>query len=160
MPTRPRLALSCHARWATRAAFYLQPSYIFHSNTYSTAGCLEHIEHGHDIPGCADLDDDGHRVEHAAGGAEHSASRASERLPGGIVDAPRERLPAWRLVEDVRHREAAARARVSAELLERPRHDDGRDGPRRVERQRLVPRLQYLEEVLLIEGTEGVSTRR
>ena len=37
------------------AAFYLQPSYIFHSNTYSTAGCLEHIEHGHDIPGCADL---------------------------------------------------------------------------------------------------------
>jgi hypothetical protein len=37
------------------AAFYLQPSYIFHSNTYSTAGCLEHMEHGHDIPGCADL---------------------------------------------------------------------------------------------------------
>jgi hypothetical protein len=35
-----------------RAAFYLQPSYIFHSNTYSTAGCLEHMEHGHDIPGC------------------------------------------------------------------------------------------------------------
>ena len=22
---------------------------------YSTAGCLEHMEHGHDIPGCADL---------------------------------------------------------------------------------------------------------
>ena len=37
-----------------RAAFYLQPSYIFHANTYSTAGCLEHIEHGHDIPGCLD----------------------------------------------------------------------------------------------------------
>jgi len=37
-----------------RAAFYLQPSYIFHSNTYSTAGCLEHMEHGHDIPGCLD----------------------------------------------------------------------------------------------------------
>jgi hypothetical protein len=37
-----------------RAALYLQPSYIFHSNTYSTAGCLEHIEHGHDIPGCLD----------------------------------------------------------------------------------------------------------
>jgi hypothetical protein len=37
-----------------RAAFYLQPSYIFHSNTYSTAGCLEHIEHGHDVPGCLD----------------------------------------------------------------------------------------------------------
>ena len=36
-----------------RAALYLQPSYIFHSNTYSTAGCLEHLEHGHDIPGCA-----------------------------------------------------------------------------------------------------------
>jgi hypothetical protein len=28
---------------------------VFHSNTYSTAGCLEHMEHGHDIPGCADL---------------------------------------------------------------------------------------------------------
>ena len=38
-----------------RAAFYLQPSYIFHSNTYSTAGCFEHIEHGHDVPGCVDV---------------------------------------------------------------------------------------------------------
>jgi uncharacterized beta barrel domain-containing protein DUF5777 len=38
-----------------RAALYLQPSYIFHANTYSTAGCLEHMEHGHDIPGCADV---------------------------------------------------------------------------------------------------------
>jgi len=37
-----------------RAAFYLQPSYIFHSNTYSTAGCLEHIDHGHDVAGCVD----------------------------------------------------------------------------------------------------------
>jgi hypothetical protein len=37
-----------------RAAFYLQPSYIIHSNTYSTAGCMEHIEHGHDVPGCVD----------------------------------------------------------------------------------------------------------
>ena len=37
-----------------RAAVYLQPSYIIHSNTYSTAGCLEHIEHGHDVPGCVD----------------------------------------------------------------------------------------------------------
>ena len=35
-----------------RAAFYLQPSYIIHANTYSTQGCLEHIEHGHDVPGC------------------------------------------------------------------------------------------------------------
>jgi hypothetical protein len=35
-----------------RAAFYLQPSFIFHSNTYSTAGCLEHIEHGHVFPDC------------------------------------------------------------------------------------------------------------
>jgi hypothetical protein len=39
----------------TRAAFYLQPAYVFHSNTYSTEGCQEHGEHGHDIPGCADL---------------------------------------------------------------------------------------------------------
>jgi hypothetical protein len=37
-----------------RVAFYLQPSYVFHSNTYSTAGCFEHLEHGHDIPGCVD----------------------------------------------------------------------------------------------------------
>lgn len=37
-----------------RAALYLQPAYIIHSNTYSTAGCFEHAEHGHDIPGCAD----------------------------------------------------------------------------------------------------------
>jgi hypothetical protein len=40
---------------AGRAIFYLQPSYVIHSNTYSTAGCLEHIEHGHDVPGCADV---------------------------------------------------------------------------------------------------------
>ena len=36
-----------------RAAFYLQPTFVAHSNVYSTAGCLEHLEHGHDIPGCA-----------------------------------------------------------------------------------------------------------
>jgi hypothetical protein len=35
------------------AAFYLQPTFVAHSNTYSTAGCLEHLEHGHDLPGCA-----------------------------------------------------------------------------------------------------------
>jgi hypothetical protein len=38
-----------------RAAVYLQPSYIIHANTYSNAGCLEHLEHGHDIPGCVDV---------------------------------------------------------------------------------------------------------
>jgi hypothetical protein len=37
-----------------RAAFYLQPMYIYHANTYTTAGCLEHLEHGHLIPGCTD----------------------------------------------------------------------------------------------------------
>jgi uncharacterized beta barrel domain-containing protein DUF5777 len=37
-----------------RAALYLQPSFIYHSNTYTTAGCLEHLEHGHEIPGCTD----------------------------------------------------------------------------------------------------------
>lgn len=35
------------------AAFYLQPTFVAHSNVYSTAGCLEHLEHGHTIPGCA-----------------------------------------------------------------------------------------------------------
>ena len=35
-----------------RAALYLQPSFIYHSNTYTTAGCLEHIEHGHTFPDC------------------------------------------------------------------------------------------------------------
>lgn len=35
------------------AAFYLQPTFVAHSNVYSTAGCLEHLVHGHDIPGCA-----------------------------------------------------------------------------------------------------------
>ena len=34
------------------AAVYLQPAFVAHSNVYSTAGCLEHLEHGHDIPGC------------------------------------------------------------------------------------------------------------
>ena len=35
------------------AALYLQPVFVAHSNVYSTAGCLEHLEHGHVIPGCA-----------------------------------------------------------------------------------------------------------
>ena len=35
------------------AAFYLQPTYIAHSNVLSTAGCLEHAEHGHVLPECA-----------------------------------------------------------------------------------------------------------
>jgi len=49
---RPRRSAAQPA--GNRAAFYLQPSYVIHSNTYSTAGCFEHIEHGHDIPGCVD----------------------------------------------------------------------------------------------------------
>jgi len=36
------------------AAFYVQPTYVAHSNVLSTAGCIEHAEHGHDLPGCAD----------------------------------------------------------------------------------------------------------
>jgi len=39
----------------TRAAVYAQPSFVYHANTYTTAGCLEHLEHGHDIPGCTDV---------------------------------------------------------------------------------------------------------
>jgi len=35
-----------------RAAIYLNPSFVIHSNVYSTAGCLEHIEHGHLFPEC------------------------------------------------------------------------------------------------------------
>ena len=34
------------------AAVYLQPTYVASANVYSTAGCLEHLEHGHSIPGC------------------------------------------------------------------------------------------------------------
>jgi hypothetical protein len=35
------------------AAFYLQPAFVANANVLSTAGCLEHLEHGHDLPGCA-----------------------------------------------------------------------------------------------------------
>lgn len=35
------------------AAIYLQPMFVAHANVYSTAGCLEHLEHGHELPGCA-----------------------------------------------------------------------------------------------------------
>ena len=34
------------------AAFYVQPTYVAHSNILSTAGCLEHAEHGHVLPDC------------------------------------------------------------------------------------------------------------
>ena len=37
----------------TRAALYVEPAFIFHSNTYTTAGCLAHIKRGHDFPDCA-----------------------------------------------------------------------------------------------------------
>jgi Membrane bound beta barrel domain (DUF5777) len=36
------------------AAFYLQPTYVAHANVLSTAGCLEHLAHGHDLPACHD----------------------------------------------------------------------------------------------------------
>jgi len=35
------------------AAFYVQPAFVAHSNVLSTAGCLEHAEHGHELPDCA-----------------------------------------------------------------------------------------------------------
>jgi len=35
------------------AAFYLQPTFVAHSNVLSTAGCLEHLAHGHMLPDCA-----------------------------------------------------------------------------------------------------------
>ena len=35
------------------AAFYLQPTYVAHSNVLSTAGCLAHLAHGHVLPDCA-----------------------------------------------------------------------------------------------------------
>ena len=37
--------------------------------------------------------DSRHRVEHAAGGIERALQADAGRLRGGIVDAPRERLP-------------------------------------------------------------------
>lgn len=37
------------------AAFYVEPAVVTHSNVYSNAGCLEHLAHGHDIPGCAQV---------------------------------------------------------------------------------------------------------
>jgi hypothetical protein len=36
------------------AAFYVQPTYVAHANVLSTAGCIEHAEHGHDLPDCHD----------------------------------------------------------------------------------------------------------
>jgi Membrane bound beta barrel domain (DUF5777) len=35
------------------AAFYVQPTYVYHANVLSTAGCLEHAAHGHILPDCA-----------------------------------------------------------------------------------------------------------
>jgi uncharacterized beta barrel domain-containing protein DUF5777 len=34
------------------AAFYLQPSWVAHSNVFSTAYCLVHLAHGHALPDC------------------------------------------------------------------------------------------------------------
>jgi hypothetical protein len=36
------------------AAFYLQPAFVARANVLSTAGCLEHLQHGHDLPACHD----------------------------------------------------------------------------------------------------------
>jgi len=35
------------------AAFYVQPAFVANSNVLSTAGCLEHLAHGHVLPDCA-----------------------------------------------------------------------------------------------------------
>src|SRR5438105_11684130 len=35
------------------AAFYVQPAFVAHSNVLSTAGCVEHLAHGHVLPDCA-----------------------------------------------------------------------------------------------------------
>jgi hypothetical protein len=35
------------------AAFYLQPTFVAHSNPLSTAACLQHLQQGQDLPGCA-----------------------------------------------------------------------------------------------------------
>lgn len=35
------------------AAFYVQPTFVAHSNVLSTAGCLLHLQHGHVLPDCA-----------------------------------------------------------------------------------------------------------
>jgi hypothetical protein len=35
------------------AAFYLQPTFVANSNSLSTAGCLQHIQQGQVLPGCA-----------------------------------------------------------------------------------------------------------
>jgi hypothetical protein len=35
------------------AAFYLQPTFVAHSNALSTAGCLQHLAQGQVLPGCA-----------------------------------------------------------------------------------------------------------
>ena len=90
------------------------------------------------------------RLEHAAGRIKHAPAADAGHLRGGVVDAPRERLPPWRLVKDVWHREAAARARLSTERVELARHDGVRDGAWREQQSRLVPRVQHLPQVLLI----------
>lgn len=83
------------------------------------------------IEGLNNLCDDGrHRVEHTAGRIERARPADAGRVRGGLVDAPRKRLPAWRLTEDVRHREAAAQARLSTECIQLARHDRVRNGAR------------------------------
>ena len=54
----------------------------------------------------------------------------------------------------VRHRTAGRRPSVPAHLRQQPGHDAGQRGPRRPERQQLVPRLQPREKVLLGEAGE------
>ena len=42
--------------FGARAIFYLQPSAIIGANAYTALGCVEHTEHGHDLPECHDAD--------------------------------------------------------------------------------------------------------
>ena len=142
-----------------RAAFYLQPSYIFHSNTYSTAGCLEHIDHGHDVPGCVDATTVG--VE-------------SNTLLVGL--STRLRLtPGVYVVGSWTPRASGFRPGVSLKTFGIEKRLRGhvfqlnvsnslgttmaRDGTRRGEQPRLVPGLQYLPQVLLVRPHQLTANR-
>lgn len=45
--------------FGNRAIVYVQPSAIVGANAYTTLGCVEHTEHGHDLPECHDADTTG-----------------------------------------------------------------------------------------------------
>ncbi len=148
-PTQPRSALFCHGRWANTRPSTCSRRTSFIPIPTARPGCEEHIDHGHDIPGCADLTTGIESNTLLVGLSTRLRVRPSVYLVGSWTPRASGFRPGVSLKTfgiEKRLRGHVFQLNLSnglgttmAEMARGASSD-----------QRLVPRLQYLEEVLLV----------